>query len=121
MIYLEKNTNNKVILTLWENVTIENPYYAFHLTNLSTKEEQIFLAQDTSDSVVRYNLFSIVEQATGIDPMTAIVHLSPIGQWSALIYESETASLDPDDWGALLQTEMVIVAGVDSTVNAVYR
>lgn len=121
MIYIEKNSVNSVILTLSDSITIDNPYFAFQFVNGSTGEINIFLATDTSAAPDRYNLFSIVEQTTGLDPLNAIIELSPVGQWIGKIYESATESIAPDDWGILLQTEVVVVAGDESSVNEIYR
>ena len=120
MIYIEKGESNKVVLTLWESATITSPYFMFRFTNSVTGEINIFRAEDTSDAPDRFSLFSIVEQPTGLDPDTGIVSLTA-GQWIGEIYESVTTSLDPDDWSALLQTEMVIVSGEDATINPIYR
>lgn len=120
MIFIEKGESNKVVLTLWETAALSAPIFMFKFTNSITGTVNIFTAEDTSDAPVRYSLFSIVEQPTGLDPTTGIVSLLP-GQWLGEIYESATDSLDPDDWGALLQTEMVVVSGVESSINEIYR
>jgi len=120
MIFIEKGESNKVVLTLWESATITSPYFMFKFTNSVTAEVNIFTALDTSDNPDRFSLFSIVEQPTGLDPATGIVSLTS-GQWIGQIYESVTTSLDPDDWSALLQTEMVVVSGEDLTINPIYR
>jgi hypothetical protein len=121
MIYIEKGAVNKVVLTLWESATIDDPYYCFQLTNLTTGAVVRFIAPDSSGAPAYFNLFSIVEQPSGTDPLNGIVELSPAGQWEALIYESATDSLDPDDWGRLLQKEMAIVAGEDQAINPIYQ
>jgi len=122
MIFITKGQSNKVVLTLSENVTLTpTPFYIFIFTNSSTLAEVIFIAADTSLAPDRYNLFTIVEQSTGLDPTAGIVELNPAGQWIGEIYESITASLIPANWGGLLQTEMVIVAGVDGAINPVYN
>lgn len=121
MLYLEKDTENMVVLRLWEAVTIEDPVYVFQLTNDSTRDIVTFISQDMSGDVTSYNLFSITEAATGVDPYAGIVTLRPSGQWSAKIFESETASLDPEDWGALLKVSIVVVAGEDVAVDSIYR
>lgn len=121
MIYIEKDTVNKVMLTLWESTTIDTPYYALMLTNESTEEKVYLIAPDESLAVGRFNLLSITEQATSLDPLNGVVRLSPVGQWNCEIYESPTQSIDPLDWGQLLQTEIVIVSGVDQSVSSIYR
>lgn len=121
MIFIEKDTVNKVILTLWESLTMTDPFYAFKFTNNTTREEVIFLATDTSTAEARYNLFDIEEGSSPVDPLNGMVSLNPSGQWKGEIYETETESLDPDDWGSLLQIEMVIVSGDELEVNPIYR
>ena len=70
MIYIEKDTTNKIVLTLTENSTLSNPNYLFVFENdwdMATDPIEIYLP-DSSTATDRYNLFTLVDgSGTGAD------------------------------------------------------
>lgn len=96
MIFIQKDTLNKVVLTLCESSTLLTPFYIFEFTNIADPTIIIiWKGPDFSTSVNRYNLFHI-EDATGgcefgdcNNPVDFIR-----GQWTYRVYESEFDSFD---------------------------
>jgi hypothetical protein len=131
MIFIERNTTNEVVLTLTEKVTIPNPFFIFSFQHLATLDEYqpliYFTTLDLSNYIDRYNLFEIVEDdagsTTGGDAIP--LYLKP-GQYEYKAYESTTNSLDPNDFGSLLEEGKMVVGdmteeGQDTGVPNIYR
>jgi len=96
MIYITKASSNTVALTLWEKTTIalDLVQYLFIFDNAQTNETTAFIAEDTSDFINRYNLFTIVENDNP-DPLAGEVSLDR-GRYNYYVYEQEsTTNLDP--------------------------
>jgi len=63
MIIIERDSINKIDLTLTELVTLANPYYLFVFTNKQTNEVSKCLLTDISVYPERYNRFQLLEPA----------------------------------------------------------
>lgn len=111
MIYLDKNQENKICLTISESVSISNPYYLFVFQNEFNKASDAvyWVAEDISEHTNRYNLF-LMDEATS-ESFT-------IGQYTYTIYESETLPIDETGLNAVEEGRMV-VAGV--VTNSIYE
>ena len=111
MIYIDKNQENKICLTLSESVTISNPYYLFVFQNEYNKNADPFLwvAEDISEHTNRYNLFLMDE--TTSESFT-------IGQYTYIIYESETLPIDETGLNAVEEGRMVVTGVV---TNSIYQ
>lgn len=131
MIFIERNLVNQIILTLTENVTIANPFFIFSFQPIATLDEYqsiiYFTAPDDSNYIDRYNLFELTEDdsgsTTGGDD-TAL-YLKP-GQYEYKVYQSTTNSLNPVNFGSLLETGKMIVGDMtiaeqDTGVTEIYR
>jgi len=131
MIYIIRNTTNEVVLTLTEKVTIANPFFIFAFQPLATLDEYqpiiYFTTLDLSNYIDRYNLFEIVESdsgsTTGGDAIP--LYLKP-GQYEYKAYQSTTNSLDPNDFGSLLEEGKMVVGDLtqpdqDTGVTEIYR
>lgn len=87
MILLTKGlTNQKIIVTLWEAVTVSNPTYVFKFTSVSLKDsEQITFnytkANDLSNYQDRFNKF--------LFDQTLVTNL-PAGQYRYSVTEQQT-------------------------------
>lgn len=95
MIYIKKNTNNNVVLTLSESSTLLNPYYLFEFVYEGNLNPVIlyFTTSDTSLAVDRYNLFVINENSTGSTTGgTGSIQLMG-GQYRYNIYEASASTL----------------------------
>lgn len=78
----------RIVVTLWEKVSIAVPYFIFVFTNITTKEEVIYapdLDEDISHAKQRYNEFLI--------PMLPF-YVTGAGQWLYKVYESAMATTD---------------------------
>ena len=64
MILINKNTTNKVILTLSEKTTLTNAVYLFEVTNDMSNAVKCFIAADISTNKLRYNEFEFIENVT---------------------------------------------------------
>lgn len=111
MIYINKNQENKICLTLAESATISNPYYLFVFQNEFNKQSDpvTWVAEDVSIHKNRYNLFLM--DATTTESFK-------IGQYTYKIYESEALTIDETGLTAVEEGRMV-VSGV--VTNSIYE
>jgi len=95
MIYLERNTINKVVLTLSETSTLVNPYYLFQfIPEFTEKDSILFTTDDLSPATFRYNLFDIELSSTGSTSGGTSVALNLVpGQYQYKVYESTGQTL----------------------------
>lgn len=107
---INKNSNNYLIFTLSEKVTLTNPYYLFSFKHQVEMNPINFIAFDSSLYKERYNKFLITE-TTGTTTLTSgIVSLSETGFYEYAIYEQVSSSnLDLNETGNLLEIGMVKV------------
>ena len=107
---INKNSNNYLIFTLSEKVTLTNPYYLFSFKHQVEMNPINFIAFDTSLYKERYNKFLITE-TTGTTTLTSgIVSLAETGFYEYAIYEQTSSSnLDLNQTGNLLEIGMVKV------------
>lgn len=107
---INKNSNNYLIFTLSEKVTLTNPYYLFSFKHQVEMNPINFIAFDSSLYKERYNKFLITE-TTGTTTLTSgIVSLSETGFYEYAIYEQTSSSnLDLNNTGNLLEIGMVKV------------
>lgn len=119
MIYITKNTTNKVVLTLSENSSLTNPYYLFVFTNEYNDNPNsiYFTAPDASLATNRYNLFNIIENASGSTSGGTNVTLNLIpGQYNYYVYESTGSTLSvAATTGIVIESGRMIVDGPSST------
>ncbi len=107
---INKNSNNYLVFTLSEKVTLTNPYYLFSFKHQVEMNPINFIAFDSSLYKDRYNKFLITE-TTGTTTLTSgIVSLSETGFYEYAIYEQTSSSnLDLNQTGNLLEIGMVKV------------
>jgi len=124
MINIDKNSTNKVILTLTEKSTLLNPFYLFSFTSTTDFNNVVnFVGTDTSSYKTRYNEFDIIETGTTFVNLTAsTINLNPPGMWDYSIYESTGITLSISaTTGNIIEQGKVIVDGEDLTIPLVYR
>lgn len=94
MIWIWQGQANIIAVTLTEKCTLEEPKFLFRLVNDATTTEYTFIAQDTSDYILRYNKFTITETASP-DELNGEVELPDTGMYHYYIYEqSSTTNLN---------------------------
>lgn len=97
--FKESDTAIELILTLTENVTINDPYFLFVFTHVLTKNKVKFIkfvSADESDFPNRYNQFTINPSVIFLD--------QPIGEWHYKIYEQASSTNEDEDLtGAVLE------------------
>ena len=131
MIYINRNSINNICLTLTETATITNPYFIFsfqHYATLDALETLIyFTTPNISQYTERYDLFLLHETDTGssVGGNNIPLYLKP-GQYEYKAYQSVTASLNPADFGTLLETGRMVVGDMtqpeqDTAVADIYR
>jgi len=110
MIYLEKDTENKIVLTLTEVTTISPVFYLFEFEGeFDTAEDPIYWQPtDTSPYTSRFNLFTLDEPAD-------IEFVK--GQYKYKVYESDESTMDPTGLNMIEEGRMV-VAGIQT--NSIY-
>lgn len=92
MLLINKNSNNTLILTLTEKITLTTPVYLFRFINDIEKTEVSFIAADLSEYTRRYNQFLITE-TSGVNTLTSgVITLSPLGFWRYEVYEQTSSS-----------------------------
>jgi hypothetical protein len=124
MINIDKNSTNKVILTLTEKSTLLNPIYLFSFTSTTDFNNVVnFVGVDTSIYKSRYNEFDIIETGTTFVNLTAsTINLNPPGMWDYSIYEGTGVTLSISaTTGNIIEQGKVIVDGEDLTIPLVYR
>lgn len=107
---INKNSNNYLVFTLSEKVTLTNPYYLFSFKHQVEMNPINFIAFDSSLYKDRYNKFLITE-TTGTTTLTSgIVSLSETGFYEYAIYEQTSSSnLDLNQTGNLLEIGIIKV------------
>ena len=96
MIFIEKNTINKFVLTLTESSKLSNPFYLFEFKSDSNPSQQpiYFTTNDESLSTCRYNLFTLEENDSGSTTGGTSVALSlPASQYIYNVYEATASTL----------------------------
>ena len=95
MILINKNTTNKVILTLSEKTTLTNAVYLFEVTNDMSNTVKYFIAADISTNKLRYNEFDFIENVTE-DLLNGTFSLELSGFYKYNVYEqASTTNLNP--------------------------
>jgi predicted DNA-binding protein len=95
VILINKNTTNKVILTLSEKTTLTNAKYLFEVINDMSNTVKCFIAADISTNKLRYNEFYFIENATE-DLLNGTFSLTLSGFYKYNVYEqASTTNLDP--------------------------
>ncbi len=127
MIYINRNSLNKIVLTLTESTTISNVNYIFSfqpLATLDTYQSLIyFTTQDISNYTNRYNLFELTESDNGSTNggNNQSLYLKP-GQYEYKVYQSTSTSLNPNSFGDLIESGKLVVGdltieGQDTGIN----
>ena len=112
MILLNKDTTNKVIVTLSELVTLDPVYFLFEFISDDTKQAKMFIAEDISTNTCRYNEFDIVLTDSTEDLLNGVINLETNGYYKYNIYEqSSNTNLDPTLAGDLLERGKVYLKG----------
>jgi hypothetical protein len=96
MIYIEKSSINKFVLTLTESSQLVDPFYLFEFKADfdPTREPIYFTTDDESLSTCRYNLFTLEENSSGSTTGGTSVALSlEAGQYRYNVYESTASTL----------------------------
>ena len=111
MIYIEKGSLNKIVLTLTESATISNPVYLFKFmweTDLNNVDPLYWIGTDTSSYTYRYNYFELTE---GIDVTFRI------GQYIYEVYEAPFGSNPSDETGLdKIEEGRMVVNGTGTTI-----
>lgn len=98
-------SDEKLIVTLTELVTLDEPFFLFRFKHVETKQVVSFVKgpnDDESDYPYRYNQYSID---------TAIVFAEqPAGEWHYEVYEQESAdNTDPDLATGLIESGRMLL------------
>lgn len=93
VIRFQKDTTNKVVVTLTENSTVSNPYYLFQFTNQTTNVDYYFIASDISNFKTRYNEFSVTERDSA-NTLQGQVSLGEEGFYNYTIYQTNLTTLN---------------------------
>ena len=115
MITITRNELNKVVLELKSSTTLPSPYYYILSFQPLYALDQLadiiyFTTPDVSPYPCRYNLFEITESDSGSTTggNDIPIYLLP-GQYAYSVHQSTTDSLDPDDFGDLIETGKMVV------------
>lgn len=106
----------EIILTLTELVTINDPYYLFVFTHVTTKDVVAFVlgeADDQSNYPERYNKF-IIDVADLFDGKST-------GEWHYAVYQqSDPINIDPEISEGLLEYGKLILESSTSFEYTIY-
>lgn len=88
MIFINKNSENTVALSLTSNVSITGTpvYFLFKFVNTQTSDETLFSSDDLSNNTPRYNKFNIIETASTINYTASTISLYP-GMYDYYVYQ----------------------------------
>jgi len=113
MIIYTKGTQSETIVTLTESTTIENPYYLFVFTNVSTKviiKINVNSAYDTSEFPERANIYNF--------NTITLFSTAQAGQYSYDVYEQASSSnLDPTGLNLVECGKMNLLPATNLTQN----
>ena len=116
MLLINKNSNNTLILTLTEKVTIASPTFLFKFTNDLTRESVLFISANLSSYKDRYDKFLITETSGTINASSGVINLNPTGYWKYQIFEqASTSNLLESATGSLVENGKIKVIGTDTT------
>lgn len=89
MIRLNKNSENDVVLTLSELVTLtgNNVYFLFRFISDDSKEEIIFTGYDSSSNPARFNQFNIIETGGTQNLTASTINMKYAGFWDYEVYQ----------------------------------
>lgn len=120
MIYLNKNTNNTVILELTSVSSLINSNYLFEFVNDINTRTTLFTTADLSTFKCRYNRFNIIEAPISI-PLSGQINLIN-GSYTYNVYEASASTISISaTTGIVISTGKAIVNGIDSNLSPVYR
>ncbi len=119
MIFINKNSENTVALSLSDTVTLTgDTYFLFQFTDIQSRDEVTFTGLDTSSNTDRYNLFNIIETGSTDTNLTAsTINLVGNGYYDYRIYQmsGQTNTSVNDVTGGPIQYGKVLVSG--DTIN----
>lgn len=124
MIFLNKDSINTVIIELTLESSLLNPYYLFEFTNeIKPSEITYFTGTDLSNYKCRYNRFEITETGSTYTNLTASTVNLLTGSYTYNVYEmtSPTNLAVSGTTGIVINTGKVIVEGIDTELNPIYR
>lgn len=96
--FRQNDTEAILLLTLKENVTINEPYYLFVFTHVLTKEKVLLVkheSEDESNNQGRINQFTI--------NASVVFASKPVGEYHYKVYEKTTSSADESTAGNILE------------------
>jgi hypothetical protein len=89
---ITRGTNNTVILTLTEKVTVTGPYFLVKATSRRTNQiKRFLLASNLSGATERYDQFTITE-TSGTEILTSGTVTLTGGDWWYEVYEQTSSS-----------------------------
>jgi hypothetical protein len=122
MIVLNKNSTSKVVLTLSESVTIEDPvYFLFEVISDDTKKSKFFTAEDVTLNYCRYNEFEITLTSGAQDPTIGVIDLKLNGYYKYNVYQQDDQfNLNPSLSSGIVETGKLYVNGELKPVISTY-
>jgi hypothetical protein len=93
MIRLIKDSENIIVVTLYENSTVPNPIYLFELVNQQSNIKYYFISTDTSTNVTRYNRFELIEKPEP-DTLNGELELDAAGYYNYTVYQTNLLNLN---------------------------
>lgn len=93
MIRIVKDSENIIVVTLYENSTVSNPIYLFELVNQQSNIKYYFISTDTSTNITRYNRFELIETENA-DTLNGEVELGGEGYYNYTVYQTDLLTLD---------------------------
>lgn len=113
---INRGSNNTVVFTLTESVTLSNPYFLVNAKSRRTNEVKNFiLASNLSSYTTRYDQFTITE-TSGTEILTSGTVTLTAGDWWYRVYEqSSSSNLNPDNATTLLEEGILRVIDTQDT------
>jgi hypothetical protein len=117
MLYIKKNQDNEFALTLLERAVQGGERYLFQFIYESNRSiDDIFINLLPDDQTLRATVFTVLD-GDGLDDE---VNLQP-GQYTYIVYEMDSTSLDPEDAIRKIETGRMFVEGEMLNVDPRYK
>lgn len=122
MIFIDRNTTNKFVLTLSESSTLLNPNYLFKFQSdwdLDGNNLIWYTTPDESNYKDRYNLFQLIESTSGsTSGGTSVPLYLKQGQYTYSVYESSASTISLSaTTGVILETGRMVVGDFITDLN----
>jgi hypothetical protein len=109
---LFQNAENSIYPNVSNLVTIENPYFLFLITDMTSKIKSTFTTANISSALTRYDEFKITLTGGTEDLYNGIINLPTQGKYKYEIYQTSASTININEIiGEKLENGIIKVIG----------